>query len=119
MNHRERLAGCGQIGNCMKLHYAGSTHASDPFTAGIQLFNDGEYWHAHEQWEICWRAAEGMDAEFYQALIQTAAALVKWQQGNRRGFQLNWAKAQRRLARLPAVYRGVDLAALAAAMEAL
>ncbi|OAN47556.1 hypothetical protein A6A03_09900 [Chloroflexus islandicus] len=90
--------------------------APDPFLAGIQLFNAGEYWHAHEQWEICWREAQGIEAEFYKALIQIAAALVKWRQGNRRGLQLNWAKAQRRLAQLPAVYRGVDLAALGRAM---
>ncbi|WP_322488419.1 DUF309 domain-containing protein [Chloroflexus sp.] len=93
--------------------------ATDPFLAGIQLFNAGEYWHAHEQWEICWRVAQGIEAEFYKALIQIAAALVKWRQGNRRGLQLNWAKAQRRLAQLPAVYRGVDLAALATAIVAI
>ncbi len=97
-------------------HTTDQTLAPDPFLAGIQLFNAGEYWHAHEQWEICWRAAQGEEAEFYKALIQIAAALVKWRQGNQRGLRLNWAKAQRRLAQLPAVYRGVDLAALAMAM---
>ncbi|ACL24079.1 DUF309 domain-containing protein [Chloroflexus aggregans] len=91
----------------------------EAFQSGLRLFNEGEYWHAHEQWEICWRAVQGMDAEFYQALIQTAAALVKWQQGNLRGLQLNWAKARRRLVRLPPVYRGIDLATLAATMDHL
>ncbi|MEF3275300.1 MAG: DUF309 domain-containing protein [Chloroflexus sp.] len=91
----------------------------DPFIVGIRLFNAGEYWHAHEQWELCWRVAQGVDADFYQALIQTAAALVKWRQGNRRGLTLNWHKASRRLTQLPAVYRGVDLAALTVAMTAV
>ncbi|WP_298482115.1 DUF309 domain-containing protein [uncultured Chloroflexus sp.] len=100
-------------------HTTEPTLVSDPFLAGMQLFNAGEYWHAHEQWEICWRAAQGEEAEFYKALIQTAAALVKWRQGNLRGLRLNWAKAQRRLAQLPAVYRGVDVVALAMAMAAI
>ncbi|WP_298815696.1 DUF309 domain-containing protein [Chloroflexus sp.] len=63
------------------------TFEMDHFVAGIQLFNAGAYWHAHEQWEDCWRVSQGTDAEFFKALIQTAAALVKWQQGNRRGFR--------------------------------
>lgn len=79
---------------------------------GIRLFNAGHYWHAHEQWERCWLAATGADARFYQALIQAAAALVKWQQGNARGLGLNWAKSRARLDGLPARYRGLDLAAL-------
>ncbi len=82
------------------------------YLEGISLFNAGHYWHAHEQWEDCWRAAEGDDARFYQAIIQAAAALVKWQQGNRRGMALNWAKSRARLAVLPDTYNGLDLRAL-------
>ncbi len=103
----------------MTVHFEQPSVAEDPFSVGIQLFNQGAYWHAHEQWEICWRVAQGTDAEFYKALIQTAAALVKWQQGNYRGLRLNWAKAQRRLHRLPLHYRGIDLNALATAVTAV
>ena len=97
------------------------------YLEGIRLFNAGHYWHAHEQWEICWLACrrrnnevvgvappEGdaaLDEEmrFYQALIQAAAALVKWQQGNQRGLALNWAKSRARLMNLPHHYQGLDL----------
>ncbi len=99
-----------------------SNHHADlaaAFQEGIRLFNAGAHWHAHEQWEICWRAAQGSDAIFYKALIQVAAALVKQQQGNLRGLRLNWAKAAQRLAVLPPTYRGIDLAALAQAMQAV
>lgn len=82
------------------------------YLEGISLFNAGHYWHAHEQWEACWHAAEGEDARFYKAIIQAAAALVKWQQGNRRGMALNWAKSRARLAALPDQYAGLDLRAL-------
>ncbi|HMQ30337.1 MAG TPA: DUF309 domain-containing protein [Chloroflexaceae bacterium] len=82
------------------------------YLEGIRLFNAGQYWHAHEQWEACWLAAEGDDRQFYKAIIQAAAALVKWQQGNRRGLALNWAKSRSRLATLPHQYGGLDLLAL-------
>jgi predicted metal-dependent hydrolase len=97
------------------------------YLEGIRLFNAGHYWLAHEQWEACWLAcrwrdtrvedmaspegAAALDEEmhFYQALIQAAAALVKWQQGNRRGLALNWAKSRARLVNLPLHYQGLDL----------
>lgn len=89
------------------------------YRAGIELFNGGHYWHAHEQWEACWLAAEGEEARFYKAIIQAAAALVKWQQGNRRGLALNWAKSRARLLALPDHYAGLDLVALREALDRL
>jgi hypothetical protein len=86
---------------------------------GIRLFNAGHYWHAHEQWERCWLASSGQDAVFFKAIIQAAAALVKWQQGNRRGLQRNWAKSRARLDLLPPRYYGLDLLALRAGLDAL
>jgi predicted metal-dependent hydrolase len=89
------------------------------YLEGIRLFNEGHYWHAHEQWERCWLQSSGADALFYQALIQAAAALVKWRQGNRRGLTLNWAKSSARLDRLPSSYLGLSLADLRAHMDRL
>lgn len=89
------------------------------FHEGLRRFAAGEFWHAHEQWEHCWLRARGADAQLYQALIQTAAALVKWRQGNRRGLARNWAKSRARIDTLPPMCRGVDLAALRAHMERL
>jgi predicted metal-dependent hydrolase len=89
------------------------------YLEGVRLFNAGHYWHAHEQWEQCWLRAQGDDAVFYQALIQAAAALVKWRQGNLRGLRLNWAKSRARLAALPPRYHGLDLAALQARLDQL
>jgi predicted metal-dependent hydrolase len=88
------------------------------FHAGIELFNAGHYWHAHEQWEQCWLTSPEPAATFYKALIQAAAALVKWQQGNLRGLQRNWAKSRARLLTLPPTFAGIDLLALRTAMDA-
>ncbi len=90
---------------------------SPAYLEGIALFNAGHYWHAHEQWEACWLATSGDEARFYKAIIQAAAALVKWQQGNPRGLALNWAKSRRLLLTLPAQYGGLDLVALREALD--
>ena len=90
---------------------------TDQFYEGLRLFNTGEYWHAHEQWEQCWLSVEGEEALFYKAIIQLAAALVKWQQGNLRGLHLNWAKSRAKLELLPPSVAGLDLAALRATMD--
>jgi predicted metal-dependent hydrolase len=84
---------------------------------GIVLFNAGHYWHAHEQWEACWLATSGDEARFYKAIIQAAAALVKWQRGSRRGLELNWAKSRKLLLTLPGHYNGLDLIALREALD--
>ncbi|HEU4326818.1 MAG TPA: DUF309 domain-containing protein [Roseiflexaceae bacterium] len=87
------------------------------YEAGIALFNSGRYWHAHEEWEICWKTAAEPDATFYKGIIQAAAALVHWQRGNTRGLRLNWAKARPRLVALPPRMHKLDLGALIRAMD--
>ncbi len=94
-----------------------ATLTTQHFLEGIRLFNDQAFWHAHEQWETCWRASVEPDSTFYKGIIQTAAALVHWQRGNPRGLWRNWAKARPKLVALPAEHCGVDLRALVAAMD--
>ena len=87
------------------------------YLEGIRLFNAGEFWHAHEQWEACWLIAHEPDLTFYQGIIQAAAALVHWQRGNPRGLRRNWEKGRPKLVALPPLMHGIDLRALIAAME--
>jgi hypothetical protein len=86
-----------------------TTAYPDDYLAGIQLFNEQHFWHAHEQWEACWLKTQDPEARFYKGIIQSAAALVKWQQGNLYGMRLNWAKSQSRLAGLPSPFLGLDV----------
>ena len=39
----------------------------DAYLEGIRLFNAGEFWHAHEQWESCWLAAAKWPARRMEA----------------------------------------------------
>jgi uncharacterized protein len=87
------------------------------YLEGIRLFNAGEFWHAHEQWEACWLLAREPELTFYQGIIQAAAALVHWQRGNPRGLRRNWEKGRPKLVALPPAMLGLDLRALIAAMD--
>ena len=87
------------------------------YLEGIRLFNAGEFWHAHEQWEACWLHACEPELTFYQGIIQAAAALVHWQRGNTRGLRRNWEKGRPKLVALPPLMLGLDLHALIMAMD--
>ncbi|MER9226251.1 DUF309 domain-containing protein [Mesorhizobium sp. M0664] len=58
---------------------------SDVFRWGIDLFNHGYYWEAHEAWESLWHAAKRSTQHrlFFKGLILLAAAGVKIREGKR------------------------------------
>jgi uncharacterized protein len=60
---------------------------SAPYRYGVDLFNHGFYWEAHEAWESLWHAAgrSGPTALWLKALIKLAAAAVKVREGNGTG----------------------------------
>ncbi len=89
------------------------------YREGIELFNRGQFWHAHEAWEARWLHSSGYTRQFIQGLIQVAAALVHWQRGNQRGLLRNWHKAQINLSAVPSPYAGIDLTALGAWMDGM
>ena len=52
---------------------------------GIDLFNRGEYFRAHEEFEAIWLAAKGPSRPLYQGLVQACAGLLKIERGERTG----------------------------------
>lgn len=52
------------------------------YLEGLRLFNEGQYWHAHEAWEEIWMEADGVERDFYQGLIQVAAACFQIRRAN-------------------------------------
>ena len=63
------------------------------------LFNQGEYWLAHEALETVWRSIIKEDeARGLQGLIQAAAALLHRARGNRHGTVVVGAAALEKLA---------------------
>ena len=62
---------------------------SRPYLFGIDLFNHGYYWEAHEEWEGLWHACgrSGRTADFLKGLIKLAAAGVKVREGKPDGVR--------------------------------
>lgn len=48
---------------------------------GVDHFNSGRFWSAHEAWERLWLVASGPEKEFLRGLIQLAAAYHHVQRG--------------------------------------
>ena len=77
------------------------------FLRGIEQFNRGEFFAAHETWEAIWLGASGRDKIFLQGTIQLAAAFHQRKRGNARGARSLLRRAIEKLKEFPAVYRGV------------
>ncbi len=89
--------------------------ANDPtFLLGIDLFNAGYYWEAHEAWEHLWHAAgrSGWQADLFKALIQLAVAGVKVREGRIDGVVGHARRAAEMFARLHDRDCGIDSAVL-------
>jgi hypothetical protein len=65
------------------------------YLLGIDLYNAGYYWEAHEQWESLWHAhgRRGPEATFFKALIQLAVAGVKRREGRDDGATAHASRA--------------------------
>jgi len=85
---------------------------SDGLLRGIELFNAGEYFEAHEVLEDVWRAAPEPERKFLQGLIQVAVALHHHSRGNTVGCRSLLARASRNLSAYPVRHAGLDLTAL-------
>lgn len=93
--------------------------SEDRWLAGVELFNGGEYWEAHEALEPLWLAASQLDKEFYGGIILLAAALHKARHmSSPRGGRRNYAKALAHLALLPDSYKGIAIRRLEAEVHA-
>lgn len=82
------------------------------YQRGLELFNRGEFFDAHEVLEDVWRAAPVEEKKFLQGLIQVAVGLHHYSRGNLVGARSLLARAHRNLKTYPARHDGVDLAGL-------
>ena len=78
----------------------------------VELFNEGRYFEAHEVLEHLWLAADGLDRELYQGVLQVAVGLHHEARGNRKGAASMLAKGVSRLTPLAPSHKGVDVARL-------
>ena len=83
------------------------------FRSGIDLFNRGAFFEAHETWEEIWRSTAPEPRTLFQGLIQVAAAMHQFRDLDRRqGPRNTLAKARGHLEAYAPVACGLDVAAL-------
>ena len=64
------------------------------FLFGVDLFNGGFYWEAHEAWEELWHAEKDLKVRrTLQGLIQMTAGFVKVRQCNKEGIKALFSAA--------------------------
>jgi uncharacterized protein len=88
----------------------------DELRRGLDQMFGGEYFEAHESFENAWRAADPAEKDFFQGLVHVTVSWYQASRGNRVGCERQLEKARRRLAAFAPEYRGVDVAALLAAV---
>jgi predicted metal-dependent hydrolase len=81
------------------------------FTEGIEHFNAGRFWEAHESWEVLWLASTSEVRQFLQGLIQLAAAYLHMGRSNHSGALRLFDSALGRLEAFPSSYYGLELEA--------
>jgi uncharacterized protein len=82
------------------------------------LIRRGEFFAAHEELELAWRAADPADKDFYQGLVHVTVAWYQAGRGNRVGCERQLEKAARRLGPFAPAHRGVDVASVLAQVRA-
>src|SRR5437867_2392901 len=98
--------------------YSDGASATSRLLRGVELFNSGRYWEAHEVWEEEWTPdRKGPDAGFYKGLIQVAAGCLHYTRRNRRGAINKWRSGADYLRPYLPRHQGIALAPLVYAVD--
>jgi predicted metal-dependent hydrolase len=82
------------------------------YLRGIELFNQGKFFDAHEVLEDVWRASSHEEKKTWQGLVQVAVALHHYSTGNRVGMRSVLLRAMNNLAGHPPNFHGIEVARL-------
>jgi predicted metal-dependent hydrolase len=87
------------------------------YLRGIEHFNRGEFFEAHDVWEELWREMKGDDGRtFYHGLINAAVALHHYRNGNLEGARRQWAYCAEHLERFRPRHLDLDVDGFLGAM---
>ena len=89
---------------------------SDWLDVGVEHFNEGRFWHSHEDWEALWISLKGNAGleliDGVQGIIQVAAMLLNHQRKKARGVVSLWTKSSAKLRPVIGGLFGLDIASL-------
>lgn len=87
------------------------------YVEGIDCFNRGAYFQAHEVWESVWMEESGAAKDFYKGLIQAAVCLHHFGNGNTRGARKLCVSSRRYLSNYGPRFQGIDIQRLLDELE--
>lgn len=79
---------------------------------GLEEFNRGEYFEAHESLEDAWNQDQTAGRELYRAILQVAVAYLQIERRNFRGAMKMFLRLRQWIDPLPDMCRGVNVAQL-------
>jgi CheY-like chemotaxis protein len=79
---------------------------------GLEEFNRGEFFEAHELLELAWNADQSPARELYRAILQVGVAYLQIERGNYNGAVKMFLRLRQWIDPLPPLCRGVDVARL-------
>ena len=93
-----------------------STVASE-YQRGLALARSGEWFEAHEAFELAWRAADDGERDFFQGLVHVVVSAYQAGRGKPVAAARQREKALRRLGPFSPVHRGLDVERVLAALQ--
>jgi predicted metal-dependent hydrolase len=87
------------------------------YQEGLALGARGEWFEAHEAFEAAWRTCGTDERDFFQGLVHVVVSSYQRERGKPVAAESQRMKALRRLAAFTSRHRGIDVAALLAALE--
>ncbi|TAK11493.1 MAG: DUF309 domain-containing protein [Anaerolineae bacterium] len=85
---------------------------------GLRLFNERQFWHAHEALETAWIKEPGVIRGLYKGILQAGVMYLQIERANLKGAMKMYMRSQVWLAPWPDHCRTVDVGALRADVEA-
>ena len=82
------------------------------FEKGIEYFNTGYYFEAHDTFEEIWMDERGEDVRFYQGLVQLATGFYHLRMDNLKGAESQLSKGFAKLEKYKPRYRNLELTEL-------
>lgn len=89
---------------------------SAEYKRGLELARAGEFFAAHEAFELAWRSALPEERDFFQGLVHAVVFAYQSGRGRAIGAERQRVKALRRLEPYAPAHRGLDVARLLGAL---
>jgi len=76
---------------------------------GLQAYNKGDFYEAHEHFEVAWRQEGDDSREFYRALLQISGGFYRLTQDHPLAARNFFSHAQKWLSEFPDCHLGVNI----------